>query len=71
MSRKKPQTETPKEEAVQEEVVKHAVSDLVAASYEHFGVKPEVMVGALYSVEEASKEEAEALIKAFLSKGVN
>ncbi|MGP9042104.1 hypothetical protein [Cytobacillus kochii] len=35
-----------------------------------FGVKPEIMVGALYGVEYASKEEAKKLIEAFLSKEV-
>lgn len=51
------------------EAFKHDKSDLInnAAS---FGVKPEVMAGALYGVDKASKEEATKLINTFLRKEV-
>jgi hypothetical protein len=67
MARQNPQ-EAPKKEAAKE-VFRHSKSDLIANAAV-FGVKPEVMTGALYCVESASKEEAEKLIKAFLRKGV-
>jgi hypothetical protein len=63
----KPKPEAPKEAA--QEVTRHSKSDLIANAAA-FGIKPEIMVGALYGVTEASKEEASKRIKAFLSKGV-
>jgi hypothetical protein len=44
-------------------------AELINASHV-FNVKPEVIAGALYGVEEATKEEAEKRLKAFLKKGV-
>lgn len=44
--------------------------ELVKASYEVFGVTPEVMRAALKGVDAATVEEAEKKVKAFLAKGV-
>jgi hypothetical protein len=43
--------------------------ELIAAA-ESFGVMPEVMAGALFGIECATKAEAEKKIKEFLQKGV-
>jgi len=66
-STQKPQT-APKAEK-KPEAFRHSKGDLIANAAA-FGVKPEVMTGALYGVESASKEETEKLIKLFLRKGV-
>lgn len=42
-------------------------SDLIANA-SVFGVQPEIVAGALHDKEEATKDEAEKLIKAFLEK---
>lgn len=44
-------------------------SDLIAAA-ESFGVKTEVMAGALYNVERATKAEAKQKLQSFLQKEV-
>jgi hypothetical protein len=67
-TQQKPQEEAPKEEAAKP--TKYSKAELLNAAYQHFGVTPEVMAGALYGKEEASKAEAEKLINAFLSRGV-
>lgn len=65
---KKPQDDK-KETPQKEEAVKYSKAELLQNAAA-FGVKPEVMAGALYNVTEATKEETEKLIKAFLRKGV-
>ncbi|XJZ25951.1 hypothetical protein ACF5W4_11115 [Bacillota bacterium Lsc_1132] len=55
----------------QPEATKYSVAELVAAGPSIFGVSPELMAGALHGKEEATKEEAETLLKEFLGKPVN
>jgi hypothetical protein len=66
MARKKPDQEAPAVQAAP--VFKKA--DLVENAPAVFGVSPEMMAGALYSVEEATKAEAQALLDKFKTKGV-
>lgn len=51
-----------------ESVTLYSRDELIDYAYE-FDVRPEVMAGALYGVETASKQEAEKRIKEFLSRG--
>lgn len=48
------------------EATKYSVAELIAAGPTVFKVRPEIMVGALYGKTEATKEEAEKAVQAFL-----
>jgi hypothetical protein len=48
---------------------KFSKAELIAAA-SSFETQPEIMAGALYRVEEATREETEKRLKAFLNKGV-
>lgn len=58
-----------KEKAKTQPVQRYSRREFIANAAA-FGVKPEVMAGALYGVETASKAEAEKRLKDFLSRGV-
>lgn len=45
-------------------------AELVKASYDVFGVTPEVMRAALKGVDAVTVDEAKVRVKSFLSKGV-
>lgn len=61
MAKQKPETET----------FAYPVEDLIRASREAFGVKPEVAAGAFYGLSgEFTKEEAKEIIDNFLNKEV-
>lgn len=52
------------------EAQKFPAEELIKAAPAVFGVSPEMMAGALHGTNEASKDEAEALLKKFQDKGV-
>jgi len=55
-----------------EEAPKYHINELIAQSQAVFGVKPEVVVGAVYgcSGNELTVDEVKVLIKAFLERKV-
>lgn len=60
---------TPPAEPTPEPATAFPVTDLIAAAPAVFGVKPEIMAGALYGIKEATKEEAQRRLDEFM-KGV-
>lgn len=60
----------PRADQAEEQAPKFTKAELLDAA-EAFGVTREFLAGALYGVEEATREEAESLAEKYKTKGAN